>query len=62
MNAKWVHAVTLHTVRVCMYMEVHMYLIVILAYMPIYVSGSTNINDIHRITCHLRWVWLTLTG
>ena len=25
-----------------------MYLIVILAYMPIYVSGSTNINDIHR--------------
>ena len=28
----------------------------------IYVSGSSNSNDIHRITCQLRWVWLTPTG
>ena len=27
-----------------------------------YVSGSSNINDMHIITCQLRWVWLTPAG
>ena len=33
--------------------------------LPLYVSGSSknpNINDIHSITCQLRWVWPTPTG
>ena len=27
-----------------------------------YVSGGSKFNDIHRITCQLRWVWLTPSG
>ena len=25
-------------------------------------SKNSNNNDIHRITCQLKWVWLTLSG